>query len=63
MTDRDTLRSALHAPPQDVLGTPDIDQVMSAGRRLRRRRQLLSRGGDGTRGDFRPATAGCGRHR
>ncbi|MBX6724202.1 MAG: hypothetical protein IRY92_13370, partial [Dactylosporangium sp.] len=42
MTDLDTLRSALHAPPRDVLGTLDIEQVMSAGRRLRRRRQLLA---------------------
>jgi hypothetical protein len=43
MNDLDTLRAALRAPASDP-GTVDLDTIMAAGRRMRRRRRLLGAG-------------------
>jgi hypothetical protein len=45
MTDLDTLRRALQAPPATDLGGLPIGQVMVRGRRLRRRRRILAAAG------------------
>jgi hypothetical protein len=45
MSDLETLRRALQAPPVAELARPRIGEVMSRGRRLRRRRRALAAGG------------------
>jgi hypothetical protein len=45
MTDLDTLRRALQAPPATNLGGLHVGQIMARGRRVRRRRRILAGGG------------------
>jgi hypothetical protein len=44
MTDIDTFRAALKAPPPTELGTLDIGGIMAAGGKLRRRRRMTATG-------------------
>ncbi|UUV28394.1 hypothetical protein NQK81_26725 [Amycolatopsis roodepoortensis] len=45
MTDLETLRSALREPPAGGFAEPDLDAIMTKGRRIRRRRRLAAGGG------------------
>lgn len=45
MTDLETLRSALREPLAEDFAEPDLDAIMTKGRRIRRRRRLATGGG------------------
>jgi hypothetical protein len=58
MTDLDDLKDALHAPPGFAPRALDLDGVMAAGGRIRRRRRLATAAGAALAGRGRAGVPG-----